>query len=70
MAQRKCDCARCRGVVSADPVYGYDRAAVPSAKCLMCDQPIGGEAWHEYPVWARFGQMFFIHDRCGVGHGA
>ena len=61
-----CDCGLCkpRPGVDPDPEYGYDRNAVPTTSCLMCGDPIGAEDYYEFPVWARFGQMFLIHERC------
>ncbi len=61
-----CDCGLCkpRPDVDPDPKYGYDRNAVPATPCLICGDPIGTEDYYEYPVLARFGQMFLIHERC------
>lgn len=61
-----CDCGLCKPKpgVRVHPEYGYDLDAVAAIECLMCGDPIGSEDYYEYPVWARFGQMFFIHERC------
>lgn len=64
---RKCACAKCAGVGRPRPVYGYDLDAVPTHPCLMCGQPIGAEPYREYLVWARWGDMFLIHERCWDG---
>lgn len=59
-----CSCARCRGMDSADPQYGFDRAAVAAVKCLACGAPIGSEPYSLVTLLARFGQMLFVHRRC------
>ncbi len=59
-----CDCARCRQLATANEKYGYDEAAVAGVECLICGKPIGDAEYVEYPVLARFGQMFFIHKAC------
>lgn len=64
-----CTCAKCTGSGRPHPIYGYDLDAVPAHPCLTCGEPIGSEPYHEYPVWARFGQMFLIHNRCALARG-
>lgn len=61
-----CNCGLCkpRPGVNPHPVWGYDLNAVPACQCLMCEQPIGQEAYYEFPMLARFGQMMLIHERC------
>lgn len=43
---------------------GYDPAAVPSKRCLMCKLRIGDQPWREVTTLARFGQMLFEHEDC------
>lgn len=59
-----CDCAGCRGIPTADPKYGYDRAEVPNTECIACGQKIGDLPYKEVTPLARFGQMFFTHYQC------
>lgn len=44
--------------------YSYNTAGLSETKCLLCNQPIGGEDYTECHIMARFGQMFFLHARC------
>ncbi len=46
------------------PDYGYDLDGVKYTLCLMCGEPIGDEEYIEVTIFARFGQMLFIHKRC------
>jgi hypothetical protein len=64
--KKPCLCARCRGVATANPRWGYDEAAVPTTECLTCGDPIGQEPYTLDTVFARFGQMFVRHARCAV----
>jgi ParB/RepB/Spo0J family partition protein len=60
----KCSCPRCQGAATADPKWGFDLAKVPGVHCMMCDVPIGSEAYRLETGLARFGQMQFLHERC------
>jgi hypothetical protein len=66
---RPCTCLLCVPVEGrrADPVFGYDLDLVPSICCLRCDEPIGDEPYVEEAGVARFGDMFFLHQRCAIG---
>jgi hypothetical protein len=35
----------------------------------MCGKPIGDQPYRPVTVWARFGQMFFEHEKCHVEKG-
>lgn len=59
-----CQCARCRGVKTADRRWGFDRAKVPKMECLYCDLPIGRRRWVAVTILARFGDMMFAHAKC------
>jgi hypothetical protein len=61
-----CDCGLCnpQSNTNPHPKWGYDLNAVPGHPCLMCGEPIGQEPYFEFTAWARFGQMFLIHERC------
>lgn len=59
-----CSCARCLGVKTADPTYGFDRAAVSKVLCLHCDAAIGRRRWVPVPILHRHGQMMFRHAVC------
>lgn len=59
-----CQCAGCTGTGDPHPVYGYDRSRVPGVRCLHCDEPIGDERYVEITMIARFGTMYFAHERC------
>ena len=60
----KCDCARCRGMKTADPKWGFDRSKVAKVLCLICNTPIGRSRFVLDVQLARFGTMFVIHQRC------
>lgn len=62
--EKPCTCAGCSGLPSADPVWGFDRAKVPTIKCLHCKGPIGDEPYICDAAIARFGAMSFMHERC------
>lgn len=62
--EKPCECARCRGLPTADQRYGFDKAAVPAVECLTCDKPIGDAEYELVPIFARFGQMFVKHKVC------
>ncbi len=46
------------------PKWGYDLDKVKDVRCMMCKEPIDNEDYVEFTIFARFGQMFFIHKRC------
>jgi hypothetical protein len=52
------------GVATADVVWGFDRAKVPGVHCLLCDKKIGESPFVLDAGLARFGQMFFMHEKC------
>jgi len=58
------DCARCRGLKSADKRWGFDKRAVASTPCLHCGVPIGRRHYRLVTILARFGQMFVVHKNC------
>ncbi len=62
-----CEWAKCTGVGRPAPKKGYDLDAVPGHPCLHCGEPIGQEPYTEYPIFARFGDMFLFHARCDPG---
>ena len=61
-----CSCLLCQPVEGkrVHEVYGYDLDKVAEQECLICKGPIGEEAFLEYLIYARFGQMMFVHARC------
>jgi hypothetical protein len=69
MRRAGCNCARCRGLATANPKYGYDMAEVSATECLKCGERIGTEPYVEVPILARFGQMFLLHRRCKSTEG-
>lgn len=73
MSGLMCNCGLCRPDSNKNPhpKYGYDLNAVPGCICLICKEYIGQEKYIEVTPLARFGQMFFIHERCdkGESHG-
>ena len=62
-----CKCATCRGIPTADPEYGFDRAKVAQVDCLRCGEKIGDAPYQLVTVLARFGQMVFVHEKCAKG---
>lgn len=65
MRKRKpCSCARCRGVPTADPRWGFDRRDLPKTECLTCGQPIGRRKYRLNTTLARFGIMQVAHVNC------
>lgn len=61
---KKCDCARCLGLPTADKKYGFDYAEIPQKHCLSCHELIGSESYKLALQVARFGQAFVFHKRC------
>lgn len=49
-----------------DPEWGFDLDAVHRVHCLRCGEKIGDEPYVCDPIFARFGQMFFLHKRCAT----
>jgi len=68
-SHHECDCARCRGVSTANKQYGFDEAKVAKTLCLHCEKPIGDRSYFLVTFLARFGQMFFEHADCHFEHG-
>ena len=64
MAKPPCNCARCCGLKTADPRWGFDWAKVRRVRCLYCDRPIGNGPYRPITTLARFGQMLFRHEDC------
>jgi hypothetical protein len=62
--EKPCTCARCRGLKSAHPRWGYDRREVPRQECLICHKPIGRRRYMLFLMLARFGQMMVGHKAC------
>jgi len=62
----ECSCLLCQPVkgVRPHPIYGYDLDKVSEQECLTCNELIGDEKYIEYLIFARFGGMYFLHDRC------
>jgi Zn ribbon nucleic-acid-binding protein len=61
---RRCYCARCQGLPTADPIYGFDRAKVAGVECLKCGRKIGRAKYEIVDTLVRLGQVFFVHTRC------
>jgi hypothetical protein len=59
-----CNCAKCRRLSSADRRWGFDRRLVRNVECLKCGRKIGRAKYRLVTVFARFGEMFFVHRRC------
>jgi hypothetical protein len=62
--EKECDCARCRGVPTANRRWGFDEAEVPKAHCFVCDRPIGKGPYKLDTGLARFGTMLVRHEGC------
>jgi hypothetical protein len=66
----RCTCARCKGLKSAHPRWGYDRREGPAQKCLLCKEPIGRRRYMLFIMLARFGTMIVGHRTCALAGGA
>lgn len=64
MKEQPCSCPRCRGVKTADPKWGFDRAKVPGIECIECGRRIGRGPYVLEKALAGFGSMFFRHLIC------
>ncbi len=50
------------------PKYGYDLDKVAGVECLHCGKMIGRRPYNEVKIFARFGDMMFIHKACEPKH--
>jgi hypothetical protein len=51
-------------VATANKKWGYDEAAVPEVECTKCGKKIGNAVYLLDAGFARFGNMFFLHETC------